>query len=138
MRTFHLSVVTPEHTFFSGDVEYVLLMAPDGGMGVLAGHEPMAVALSEGEMILRMSDGKTRNAAASSGYAIILPDQVLLVLQTAEWPEQIDVNRARRAKQAAQEQLVRRESLREYQIARATLARAMVRLRVTGQENHNN
>jgi F-type H+-transporting ATPase subunit epsilon len=126
---FHLSVVTPERAFFSGEVEMAVLQAQDGEVGVLPGHAPALVALKEGVTRV-LQDGAWRWFAASSGYASILPDGVYAVLQTAEWPEEIDVNRALREKEEAEEVLRQRQSMREYAMTRSMLARAMVRLRV--------
>lgn len=128
--TFHFSVVTPERAFFGGEVESVVLQAQDGEIGVLPGHAPALVALREG--VTRVQQGGAwRWFAASSGYASILPDGVYLVLQTAEWPEEIDVNRALREKEEAEEILRQKQSMQEYAMTRSMLARAMVRLRVT-------
>jgi F-type H+-transporting ATPase subunit epsilon len=128
--TFHLSVVTPERAFFDDQVEMVVLQAQDGELGVLPGHAPSLVALREGVMRV-LHDGAWRWFAASSGYASVLPDGVYAVLQTAEWPEEIDVNRAEREKEEAEEIMRQKQSMQEYAMTRSMLARAMVRLRVT-------
>ena len=126
----HLSVVTPEREFFNGDVEMVILQAQDGELGILAEHSPTLVALREGVTRVKI-DGNWRWFAASSGYASVLPDSVYVVLQTAEWPEEIDVNRAIREKEEAEEILRQKQNRQEYAVTRSMLARAMVRLRVT-------
>jgi F-type H+-transporting ATPase subunit epsilon len=128
--TFRLSVVTPERAFFDDQVEMVVLQALDGEVGVQPGHAPALVALREGITRIQQ-DGEWRWFAASSGYASILPDGVYAVLQTAEWPDEIDVNRALREKEEAEEILRQKQSMQEYAITRSMLARAMVRLRIT-------
>ena len=128
--TFHLSVVTPERAFFDDEVEMVVLQAQDGELGVQPGHSPALVALKEGVTRI-LQDGAWRWFAASSGYASVLPDGVYAVLQTAEWPEEIDVNRAEREKEEAEEILRQKHSMQEYAMTRSMLARAMVRLRIT-------
>ena len=128
--TFHLSVVTPERAFFDDEVEMVVLQAQDGELGVQPGHSPALVALKEGVTRI-LQDGAWRWFAASSGYASVLPDGVYAVLQTAEWPEEIDVNRAEREKEEAEEILRQKQSMQEYAMTRSMLARAMVRLRIT-------
>jgi F-type H+-transporting ATPase subunit epsilon len=132
--TFHLSVVTPERAFFEDEVEMVVLQAQDGEYGVESGHSPALVALGEGVTRIRQQ-GEWRWFAASSGYASILPDGVYAVLQTAEWPEEIDVNRAQREKEEAEEILRQKQSMQEYAMTRSMLARAMVRLRVTRESS---
>ena len=134
--TFRLSIITPEHSFFEGDVEMLVLEAPDGEIGIQAGHTPMVISTVEGEIRL-LQDGNWRWAAASSGFAIVIQDQVLLMLQTAEWPEEIDVKRAQRSEHEARERLRQKRSMEEYHMARAMLARAMARLRVSSRRHIN-
>ena len=136
-NTFHLSILTPERTFFEGEAESLTVQAVDGELGVMAGHAPEAISLVEGTLRLT-ADGQSRWAAASAGFATILPDSVFVILQTVEWPEEIDVRRAERSRMEAEERLRQQKSLQEYHLARSKLARAMVRLRVTGQSRINN
>lgn len=129
-KTFQLSILTPEHTFFEGEAEMLTIETVDGEIGVMAGHAPEAITMVEGTVRITV-DGERRWAAASAGIATILPDSVYVILQTIEWPEDIDVRRAERARWEAEERLRQQQSMQEYHIARAMLARAMVRLRVT-------
>lgn len=135
-KTFHLTVITPEHSFFDGDVEMLILDTPDGELGIMPGHLPMVISTVEGELRI-VQNGKSRWAAASSGFATVTPDHVLFMLQTAEWPEEIDVKRAERAARAAQEKLRQQRSRQEYIMARSMMARAMARLRVSGRRQVN-
>ena len=136
-KTFHLTILTPEHSFFEGEVEMLVLQSLDGEVGILQGHEPMVVATVESELRIQM-DGNWRWAAASAGFATITQDQVLVMLQTAEWPEDIDVKRAERAEHAAREQMRQKRSQEEYHLAHSMMARAMTRLRVSNRRNINN
>ncbi len=128
-NTFRLQIITPERVFLEADAEALTLKAPDGEIGIQAGHAPMLVSTEEGEIRIKM-DGAWREAAASDGTATVTPDQVLLMLQTVEWPEEIDENRARRDEERAREALRQKGSLQEYIMAKSMLSRAMVRLRV--------
>jgi len=131
-QTFRLQIVTPERSFFDDQAEMVVITVPDGEFGVMAGHSPMVVSMREGAVrILR--ENTWREAAASDGFATITQDQVLLMLQTVEWPEEIDRARAQRDRELAEEKLRQQKSMREYHIARSMLARAMARLRVSGR-----
>ncbi len=132
--TFHLSIITPEHSFFEGTVEMLVLNTPDGEVAIAAGHIPMVISTVEGELRLHQN-GRCRWAAASSGFATVIQDQVLLMLQTAEWPEEIDIKRAERAEHEARERLRQKRSMEEYHMARSMLARAMARLRVSNRRN---
>jgi F-type H+-transporting ATPase subunit epsilon len=135
--TFHLSVITPEHSFFEGDVEMLVLYAPDGEVAIQAGHAPMVISTVEGELRL-IVNGQSRWAAASSGFATVTQDQVFLMLQTAEWPEEIDVKRAQRSEFEAKERLRQKRSMEEFHMARSMLSRAMTRLQVSSRRNINN
>jgi F-type H+-transporting ATPase subunit epsilon len=134
---FRLSIITPEHSFFEGDVEMLVLKTPDGELGIQAGHEAMVVSTVEGELRLNQN-GHWRWAAASAGFATVIQDQVLVMLQTAEWPEEIDIKRAQRSEHEAQERMRQKRSMEEYHMARAMLARAMTRLKVSSRRNINN
>ncbi|MDR0397322.1 MAG: ATP synthase F1 subunit epsilon [Oscillospiraceae bacterium] len=129
MSAFRLTILTPEREFFEGEAESLVFPTVDGSYGVLPGHQPEVVILSEGALRITI-DGKTREAAASDGFVTILPESVTVILQTAEWPEDIDRRRAEEARRAAEETLRQRQSQREYALAKSMLARAMVRLRV--------
>jgi F-type H+-transporting ATPase subunit epsilon len=136
-KTFHLSILTPEHSFFEGEVEMLVLESEDGKIGILANHAPVVISTIESELRF-LADGQWRWAAASSGFATVTQDQVLVMLQTAEWPEEIDINRAKRAEYEARERLRQQQSMEEYRMARTMLSRAMVRLHVSKRHNINN
>lgn len=134
-KTFHLSVLTPEHEFFSGQVEMLNVSAIDGKLCVLADHAPTVVGLTEGELNLRDAGGIVRWAAASDGFMTITQDETVVMLQSAEWPEDIDRVRAERAERNAREALLQQQDRQSYLMTQAMLLRAMTRLRVT--ENHH-
>lgn len=135
-NTFHLQIITPERVFIDGQAEMLSMKAPDGEIGIAAGHSPVIVSLEEGEIRIKM-DGKWREAAASEGTATVTPDQVLVMLQTVEWPEEIDERRAREARERAEEILRQKGSMQEYVMAKSMLSRAMVRLRVSRNAPRN-
>ena len=99
-------------------------------MGILAHHSNMIAAVVPGELRFQPADEPLRTAAVSSGLVKIEDGEVLLLVDTAERPEDIDANRARRAADAAKEELLQEHSIREYGRAQANLARAISRLRV--------
>jgi F-type H+-transporting ATPase subunit epsilon len=69
-KTFHLSILTPEHSFFEGEVEMLVLESEDGKIGILANHAPVVISTIESELRF-MAEGKWRWAAASSGFATV-------------------------------------------------------------------
>jgi F-type H+-transporting ATPase subunit epsilon len=133
MSTFYLEVITPERKFFSGEAEGIVFRTVDGEIGVLAKHAPTVVAVSVGPLKIN-ADGKWIEAVVTEGFAKIMPDKVVLLTDTAEYPEEIDINRAKAAKQRAEERLHRQLNRLEYMRSKAALARAMARLKVTNKQ----
>jgi F-type H+-transporting ATPase subunit epsilon len=101
--TFQLEIVTPEKKVVDTAAEEVQIPGKNGYLGVLPGHAPLITELAVGEIEYR-SNGEHRLAVAW-GFAEVLPDKVTILAETAERPEEIDVERARQAKQRAEERL---------------------------------
>lgn len=130
MATFYLEVITPERKFFQGDVECLIFKSADGEIGVYPQHAPIVTTVEVGDIKINQG-GKWIEAVVTQGFAEITPDKVILLTGTAELPEEIDINRAKAAKQRAEERLQRQLSQVENIRSRAALARAMARLKVT-------
>ncbi len=137
-KTFQLSILTPEHAFFQGPVEMLVVHATDGKIQILPEHAPTVVSLAEGELSLRDGKGQERWAAASDGFMTVTQDNVVVMLQSAEWPEDIDRVRSDRAERRAREALLQKQDRQSYLMNQAMLLRAMTRLRVSGRKNVNN
>lgn len=128
--TFRCRIVTPRETVFEGQVRSLVLPGAEGKFGVLVGHTPYMAALDVGEIKVEQEDG-TRFIACSGGYAEVEEGEVKVLAETAELPEQIDVERARSALKRAQNRLEeRRENDVDAQRARDALRRAENRLQV--------
>lgn len=95
-RKLHVEIVTPYELFYEGDVEQLVLTAIDGEIGIRPGHMPVIIALNPGEIRMTV-DGEVSYVSASDGYAQIEVDNAIVVVGSAEWPEQIDVERAEKA-----------------------------------------
>ena len=129
MSTFHLQIVTPDGGFFDGEAECVSVRTIDGEAAVLGNHIPYVTALGTGEARV-VVDGQTRRAAASGGMLAVTPGHVRVVATTFEWAEDIDVERAKRAKEDAEQRIQNAKDPHELQLAKARLSRAQVRLNV--------
>ena len=129
MSTFHLQIVTPDGGFFDGEAERVSVRTIDGEAAVLGNHIPYVTALGTGEARV-VVDGQTRRAAASGGMLAVTPGHVRVVATTFEWAEEIDVERAKRAKEDAEQRIQNAKDPHELQLAKARLSRAQVRLTV--------
>ena len=105
-----------------------------GELGILANHSNMIAAVVPGVLRGQFPDRPPQTAAVSGGVVKIEDNEVLILADTAERPEEIDANRARRAEANAREALLQKKSIQEYRSAQAYLARALNRLKV--RENY--
>lgn len=129
-NTFFLEIVTPDRKFFSGDVEMVVIRTPEGEIGVLKDHMPMVVAVAIGPLKIKR-DSDWLEAVMSEGFMEVMQDKVVLLVDTAEWPNEIDINRAKAAEERARERLQNQLSRIEYMQSQAALQRALTRLKVS-------
>ena len=134
-KTFYLEIIASDHKFYIGECEELVFPAIDGLYGVLPGHESMVTAVDSGELKFKV-DNEWRYAAVSDGFAQILPEKVILLADTVELPEEIDIKRANEAKLRAQEKLRQKQSILEYYQTQASLNRAMNRLKITARRSY--
>ena len=130
MEPFEVTILASDHPFYQGPCYSLTLPASDGARGIQARHSNMITALVPGTLRYQPQEGQIREAAVSWGLAKVENGQVLVLVDTAERPEEIDARRARRDADAAREALLQKQSIQEYRAAQATLARALSRLRV--------
>lgn len=125
-------IVTQERTVFSEQVDAVNLPGQEGRMGVLPNHMVMLTALDFGEVIVRRG-GEDEYFAIGGGFAEILPDKITILADSAEQAEEIDLERAQKARERAEQAM--REGLSEeserYAQIEAALRRAQVRIEVS-------
>lgn len=127
-KQIELSVVTPDRQVVRESVESVSFPGKRGYLGILPGHAPLLTELTIGEIDYTFH-GKHHFLAVCWGFAEVLPDRVIVLAQTAELPEEIDVARAERAKQRAEDRLKKPGDTEiDSDRARIALERAIVRL----------
>ena len=103
-KTFDLQIVTPDRIFFEGDAEMIELKTTEGDIGILKGHIPLTAIIAPG--VLKITkDGEVKEAALLSGFLEILQDKVIVLAESCEWPDEIDINRANEAKIRAERRL---------------------------------
>ncbi len=129
MDNFRLKIITPERIFFDKDAYMVELNTTEGEIGVYAGHIPTTCIIKPGILTIRM-DGEEKEAALHSGFVQILPDQVTILAEVIEWPEEIDLHRAEAAMERAKERIAHRTSETDIARAETALLRAMARITV--------
>jgi F-type H+-transporting ATPase subunit epsilon len=104
-RTLLCEIVTPEHILYTNEVEMLVAPALDGEIGVLPLHAPMVVALKAGEVRAKYDSDKTEWFAISGGYLQVHEDKAIILADDAVPSSQIDVERARQAKELAEQRL---------------------------------
>ncbi len=134
MKTFSLTIGTPDGLLFSGEVERVMCRSITGDLAILADHCNFCTALGMGGAYIRLEDGTQRDAACIGGMITMMDGKAHLLATTWEWEEDIDVERAKAAKERAEQRLADSSlSEKEAAIAQAKLNRALVRLSVKNQ-----
>ena len=133
MDAFKLKIYASDHPFFVGDCESLVFPTADGLAGVQAHHRNMIVATVTGILTFRTPDGQTHEASVSDGMMRVEDNEVLILVDSAERPDEIDIARARRDADRAKEEMLQKKSMRDYLSAQASMARALNRLRVSGR-----
>lgn len=131
MESFFLKVISSDKVFFEGRCTSLVIPTLDGKKGILAHHENMVIAVEIGELVLTPKEGEPVTAVVSKGFVEILNNRVAVLVNSAERPEDIDILRAREAEERAKEQLRQKQSIQEYHLSQASLARAMNRLKAS-------
>ena len=126
-KLFKLEIISPDRVFYEGNVTMVELTTSEGEIGVYAEHVPLTSVLEPCALTIHEVDG-IKKAAVHSGFVEILKDKVTVLAELAEWPEEIDVNRANEAKIRAERRLSGQEANTNTLRAEMALKRSLARL----------
>lgn len=133
MKAFHIEIVTPDGPAYIGEVESLLVRTDDGDVEILAGHADYLSAIGTGRARL-IINGQKRFASANGGFLSVTGGKVRLCAITFEFADEIDLIRAKRAKEKAEAALKSASDRREELIAKAKLARAASRIHVASMK----
>ena len=126
MDPFQVHILAADRSFYEGPCVRLTIPTSDGEQGILAHHSSM--------LRYQTPEGPVELAAVSSGMMKVEKNDVVILVDSVERPEEIDAARAQREADEAREAMLQRKSRQEYQLAQATLARAVNRLRVKARE----
>lgn len=129
MNSFGLNIIASDKDFYHGRGKSISLPAKDGAITIWAHHADMMVAIVPGEMRFQTEDDVWHTAIVGGGFAQIMNNRVTVLADSIEKPEDIDAKRAQDAQERAEEQLRQKQSLQEYYVSKASLARAMARMK---------
>lgn len=135
-KSLTLEIVTPDQSLVMDQVDEVEIPGAEGYFGVWPGHTPLLSSLAIGEMWYRKGNEKFYLSLAG-GFAEVLPDKVTILAQIAERAEDIDVARAERAKQRAEQRLAAARTTvqvdMDFERARVALMKSLIRLQVASR-----
>lgn len=135
MEPFQVNILASDHPFYKGTCYSLIIPTPGGMYGIRAHHSNTIAGIVPGTLRYETQEGKMLEAAVSGGLAKVENGEVLILVDTAERPEDIDIKRAQKDADAAKEAILQKRSIHEYRLAQATLARALNRMRVKRRED---
>lgn len=125
---FELKIIEPDGMFYEGQASFLEFVSVTGEMGVYANHIPLTTILAPG--VVKIHNGnEVKKAAVMGGFIEIQKDSITVMAEDAEWPDEIDVERAKAAKKRAEERLQKKDADLDVVRAEAALKRAMARIR---------
>ncbi|NPV26697.1 MAG: F0F1 ATP synthase subunit epsilon [Firmicutes bacterium] len=130
-----LEVITPERIVYSSDIDFVVVPAVEGELGVLKNHAPLVAGLQIGVLRLHRG-GLTRHIALGGGFLEVTDNRAIVLAESAELGTDIDVSRALAAKERAEARLAARSPEINEARAQASLQRALARLKAAEAEKN--
>ena len=135
MENFPVHILAADEPFYEGPCQSISVPTTTGMYGVLAHHTNVILAIVPGTLRYRCDGEDEKLAAVSAGLMKVENGEVLILVDSAERPEEIDANRAQRAADRSKEELLQKKSIQAYRMAQSNLARALSRLQVKSSAN---
>ena len=126
-RNFDLEIITPDRVFFKGQAGMIEFNTTEGEIGVYKDHIPLTVIIKPGVLTITSEEDK-RCAALHSGFATIMQDKVTILAEVIEWGDEIDLERAKAARERAEARLKANQETIDMARAEAALLRALARI----------
>ncbi len=126
---FYLHVIAAEKVFYEGYAECLIVNTVDGLTSFLAHHCQSMVAISPGELSIKKPDGTWIQVVSGVGSMVFANNRCTVLVETCETQEELDERRAEEALERAQERMRQHQSMRQYYMSQAAMARAMSRLK---------
>ncbi|WP_446898311.1 F0F1 ATP synthase subunit epsilon [Clostridium sp. LBM24168] len=127
-KVLKLTILTPERDFYSGEVVEVITDSVDGKIAILPDHMPLITVLRPADTEITQEDGKKLKAFTSTGVLEVKDNELKILCDDCEWPEEIDIERAQKAKKRAEERLQSQKDGIDIKRAQMALARALARI----------
>ncbi len=130
MNEFNLHIIEADRDFFNGKCVSLVIPTTEGMYGIQAGHENLVAAITIGVIKYTLPDGTRCHAAVSNGMVKVENNDVMILVESAEDPDEIDEERAKREEEMAREILSGRTDRLNYRAAKGIMARAVNRLKI--------
>ena len=131
-KTMKLQIITPTRTILDTEVESAVLTTTEGEMGIFYDHEPVVALLGYKDMSYT-EGGKKKKATTLGGFVEVTKDRIIVLTDASELQDEIDLERARKAKERAERRLAEKGEGIDYHRAELALKRALVRIRLKGE-----
>ena len=128
-KIFQVEIITPDRIFYKGEADMIEFNTEAGEIGVYKNHIPLTTVLKPGIVIIHNGEEK-KYAAVHAGFAEILGEKVTILAELAEWPDEIDVDRAEAAKERAEERIRTKAENLDLKRAEYALHKALIRIDV--------
>lgn len=132
-KSFYLEVITPDRAVFRDDATSLSAPGTNGGFQILYNHAPFLSSLEVGRIVIKNKDGFDQQYATSGGFVEVRRNKVVVLVESAERADEIDVDRARAARERAEQRLHTRDPKIDFARAQLALLRALNRLRIAGK-----
>ena len=129
METFQVSILAAENNLYQGECESIVVPTYEGARGIMAHHCNIIEAIAPGKLEYTIPGQEKKLAFVSSGMLKVEDGEVLVLVDSAERPEDIEKNKARRAEEKAKEERLQKTSRQEYILNQAFLARTINRFK---------
>ncbi|GGA12288.1 ATP synthase epsilon chain [Paenibacillus marchantiophytorum] len=134
MSTFLLEIVTPERKVYAEQVNMISVKGVEGELGILPNHIPLVTPLKIAPITVKKQGSKDEIIAVNGGFMEVRKDKVVILAESAELPEQIDIDRAKAAKERAEKRLAEtKQDNVDFKRAESALQRAVNRISVSGK-----
>ncbi len=125
----HIDITCSDNNFYSGDVEMFIFKALDGDMGIMYNHQPQVALVNIGPFKI-IQDGNKKVGSMAGGFAHVDGKSITVITDSVEWAEEIDIDRAEKAKTRAEERLSKKSDDIDIKRAELALKRAVNRIQI--------
>ena len=129
-NAFKLKVISPDRIFYEGEATFLELNTTEGQIGIYKHHVPMTYIIEPGVLRITESESSVKEAALHSGFIQILQEEITILAEIVEWPEEIDENRAKEAQIRAERRLAMSDPNINLKRAELALRRSLIRQEV--------